>query len=128
MTNLLFKKNCSTVTTLHRVVDNWLCNIDDGLITVVCYFDITKCFDSINHDILLFKCDKYGIRENELAWFPSFFLVVGKLLLFIILCLLSFQSVLVFHRARSWDLYCSYCLLMICLNMCHPVIYMQMIQ
>ena len=67
-----FLKNHSTVTTLHRVVDNWLCNIDDGLITVVCYFDITKCFDSINHDILLFKLDKYGIRENELAWFTSY--------------------------------------------------------
>ena len=32
-----FLKNHSTVTTLHRVVDNWLCNIDDGLINVVCY-------------------------------------------------------------------------------------------
>jgi hypothetical protein len=67
-----FLKNNSTVTAVHKAVDNWLNNIDDGLITVVCFFDIAKCFDSISHSVLLFKLEKYGIRDNELKWFTSY--------------------------------------------------------
>ena len=54
------------------MVDNWLNNIEDGLITCVCLFDITKCFDSICHSVLLFKLEKYGIRQSELKWFASY--------------------------------------------------------
>ena len=67
-----FLKDHSTVTALHKITDNWLNNIEEGLITVVCYFDITKCFDVINHDILLFKLMKYGIRGSALMWFESY--------------------------------------------------------
>ena len=58
--------NHSTQTLLHQINDNWLQNIDDGLITGVCFYDIAKCFDSLSHDVLLFKLQKYGIKCNEL--------------------------------------------------------------
>ena len=45
----------NTQTALHRVVDDWLYNIPDGNLTGVCSFDITKCFDTINHAICLKK-------------------------------------------------------------------------
>ena len=38
----------------------------------MCLFDIRKCFDTINHDILLRKLHKYGIRNCELKWFESY--------------------------------------------------------
>ena len=41
-----------TQTALHKVVDDWLYNITDGLHTTICSFDIRKCFDTINHSIL----------------------------------------------------------------------------
>ena len=63
-----FLKDHSTVTALHKVTDNWLNNIEEGLITVVCYFDITKCFD----EILLYMLMKYGIRSPVLMWFESY--------------------------------------------------------
>ena len=44
-------------TALHRVIDDWLCNISDGNLTAVCSFDIIKCFDTINHSILLKKME-----------------------------------------------------------------------
>ena len=47
------------------------------MFTVVCYFDISKCFDCINHEILLFKLQKYGIRQKELEWFTSY--ISGRL-------------------------------------------------
>ena len=67
-----FLKHHSTVTALHKVTDNLLNNIDEGLITCVCFFDIAKCFDSLDHSILLLKLDKYGIRNNTLLWFKSY--------------------------------------------------------
>ena len=64
--------NHSTQTLLHQIHDNWLQNMDDGLITAVCFYDVAKCFDSLSHDVLLFKLQKYGIKESELRWFTSY--------------------------------------------------------
>ena len=62
----------STQTALLKVTNQWYQNIDEGLITGVCYFDISKCFDSISHEILLFKLEKYGLRGAALDWFASY--------------------------------------------------------
>ncbi len=35
-------------------------------------FDLQICFDTIDHDILIYKLHKYGINENELEWFKSY--------------------------------------------------------
>ena len=45
----------NTQTALQRVVDDWLYNISDGNLICVCSFYIMKCFDTINHGILLDK-------------------------------------------------------------------------
>ena len=48
-----YRNQHNTQTALHRVARDWLYNISDGDFTGVCPFDITKCFDTINHVILL---------------------------------------------------------------------------
>ena len=67
-----YRKHHNTQTCLHRVVDDWLENVGDNLLTGVCLLDIKKCFDSINHELLLYKLDCYGIRENESRFFSSY--------------------------------------------------------
>ena len=62
----------STQTSLHRVVDALLDNFNEGEYTAACVFDISKCFDTINHVNLLHKLDKYGISGDALAWFRSY--------------------------------------------------------
>ena len=67
-----YLKMHSTQTCLHRVIDDWLEHINDGEITGACLLDISKCFDSINHIILLKKLEMYGIIGTELEWFSSY--------------------------------------------------------
>ena len=45
---------------------------NEGLINGVCFFDLAKCFDTIDHKILLTKLEKYGVLQNELKWFSSY--------------------------------------------------------
>ena len=72
MAQSAYLKRHSTQTSLHRVIDDWLENVNDGAITGACLLDISKCFDSINHTILLKKLETYGITSIELKWFSSY--------------------------------------------------------
>ena len=67
-----YLKGHSTQTSLHRVIDDWLENINDNQTTGVCLLDISKCFDTISHHILLQKLSMYGIKNTELEWFSSY--------------------------------------------------------
>ena len=65
-------KGKSTQTALHTVTDKWLQNIDNGLITGACFLDLSKCFDTVSHTILLQKLETFGVIKNELHWFKSY--------------------------------------------------------
>jgi hypothetical protein len=67
-----YLKRHNTQTSLHRVTDDLLWNINDGLITGMCALDISKCFDTINHDILLQKLKVYGFDDDVVKWFKSY--------------------------------------------------------
>ena len=67
-----YLKGHSTQTSLHRVIDDWLENIDDNQTTGVCLLDISECFDTISHHILRQKLRMYGIKNTELEWFSSY--------------------------------------------------------
>ena len=43
----------------------------DGHLTALCSFDITKCFDTINHSILLKKMEYYGLQSENIKWFKK---------------------------------------------------------
>ena len=62
----------STETALHKIIDNWLNNIDNGKITRACFLDLSKCFDTVSHSILLEKLPNYGIIDIELNLFKSY--------------------------------------------------------
>ena len=67
-----YLKKHSTQTSLHRLIDDILENRNNNEITGLCFLDIQKCFDTIDHTILLDKLSHYGIRTVELRWFQSY--------------------------------------------------------
>ena len=42
------------------------------MVTCVLFLDFSKAFDTINHDILLSKLYRHGIRGNPLRWFENY--------------------------------------------------------
>ena len=67
-----YRPQHNTQKSLHRVVDDWLENMGDKLYTALCFLDIRKCFDTINHAILLDKLIKYGINGKMCEWVKSY--------------------------------------------------------
>jgi hypothetical protein len=67
-----YLKSHSTITALHNVIENWYDNISDNMYTGICLLDIRKCFDTINHKILLSKLKAYGIDCVQHQWFSSY--------------------------------------------------------
>ena len=66
--------------------NEWLSNMDKGLINCVTFLDFSKAFDTVDHTTLLHKLSLYGVAENSLAWFKSY---------------------LTNRQQRSFDVWCS---------------------
>ena len=67
-----YLKNHSTQSSLHNIVSDLLDGINENCINGLCFLDLQKCFDTIDHAILLTKMEKYGIRGISLKWFSNY--------------------------------------------------------
>lgn len=57
-----FRQNYSTSMALTYLVDNILTHVQNGEYVIGVFMDFSKAFDTVNHNILLSKLEKYGIR------------------------------------------------------------------
>ena len=66
------KKWHSTETALIHSTDAILTSIDKKELSAMVLLDMSKAFDSINHNTLLLKLQDVGISNSSLAWFQSY--------------------------------------------------------
>ena len=45
--------------------DNWCVNIDRGVLNGVIFIDLKKAFDTNDHEVILKKLTKYGMRSFQ---------------------------------------------------------------
>ena len=64
-------KHCTTHAVLN-IVDKIQHAIDSGNFSCGLFLDLSKAFDTVNHQILLNMLEHYGIRGIALDWFKSF--------------------------------------------------------
>jgi flagellin-specific chaperone FliS len=67
-----FRKGYSTEQAILEITDNLRNYLDNNQIVCGLFLDLSKAFDTVNHDILLAKMDKYGIRGEPLTWFKNY--------------------------------------------------------
>ena len=66
------RKFHSTESALLHFTDKLLNNMDQRKISVIVLLDLSKAFDSIQHDLMLCKLFKAGVSETVSAWFESY--------------------------------------------------------
>ena len=63
-----FRSKSTTNYAIIELVDKITQGIENNQFTVGIFLDLSKAFDTVNHNILLKKLSLYGIRGNCLAW------------------------------------------------------------
>ena len=58
--------------SLLNAINNWLLDIDQGLINGDLFLDLKKAFDTVDHQILINKRRLYGIKGMASKWFTSY--------------------------------------------------------
>ena len=67
-----FRANRSTSMAVAELVENITKAIDNNQYTIGVFIVLKKAFDTIHHDILLKKMQRYGIRGIALSWLESY--------------------------------------------------------
>ena len=67
-----FRKEHSTELAAIELIDRITHKLDLAEIPLNIYIDLSKAFDTLNHNILLDKLDYYGVRNKSLELFQSY--------------------------------------------------------
>ena len=67
-----FQKEQSTEHAILQLTNQILQSFDQDKFTIGVFIDLSKAFDTVDHNILLKKLPFYGVRNNNLNWFRSY--------------------------------------------------------
>ena len=67
-----FREGHSCENATSELVSQIVKGQQEGMYTLSLFLDLSKAFDSLEHDVLLKKLDRYGIRGITNKWFASY--------------------------------------------------------
>ena len=67
-----FRKEHSTELASLEFSDRILAHLDKNEIPITIFLDLSKAFDTLDHEILLHKLQYYGVNNIALNWFKSY--------------------------------------------------------
>ncbi len=67
-----FVKSRSTTSAIFSLTNDIVAQLDSKNHSSGVFFDLSKAFDMVDHDLLLIKLDTMGVRGVALSWFSSF--------------------------------------------------------
>ena len=67
-----FRKGHNTTQATLDFLQTIEAALKEGDMAIGVFIDLSKAFDTLDHDTLLMKLEHYGIRENWLSWFRSY--------------------------------------------------------
>ena len=69
-----FLKNHSCCTALLKITEDWKTSLNNRESAMAMAVDLSKAFDSINHNLLLAKLKAYGLSQSALSLMSSYLL------------------------------------------------------
>ena len=67
-----FRKNHGTRHALLKMIGTWKTKLNMGHKVGVIYMNLSKAFDSLNHELLIAKLRSYGLDQNVVEFFKSY--------------------------------------------------------
>lgn len=67
-----FQQGKNTIDAVNSFIEKISTSIDKNSKVAGIFCDLTKAFDSVNHELLIYKLEKYGIRGSALKWLKSY--------------------------------------------------------
>ena len=105
-----FRANHSTTHVIFQITDKIQNPIENKVFSCGIFLDLTKAFDTVDHNILIRKLEYYGIRGLSGDWFRWYLTNRYQMNLFQLKILTHNRSLslVVYQKDRFWD-HCYFC-------------------
>ena len=75
-----YRRGFSTQTSLTMLLEKWKKILDDNGYPSAVLMDLSKAFDTINHELLIAKLHAYGFSKEALTLIAAIYLIGGNML------------------------------------------------